>query len=907
MRLDKLTIKSQEALQGAQSIASRMGNQELMPEHLLAALLEDAEGVAVRVLQKLGADVQPIREEVEQVVDRLPKASGSAPMGQVSGGQVYASAGLQSAMQKAQDEASRMEDEYVSVEHLLLGVVHAGGPGADILKAQGVNPDTLLAALSEVRGSQRVTDDNPEDKYQALKKYSRDLTEMARKGKLDPVIGRDEEIRRIVQVLSRRTKNNPVLIGDPGVGKTAIAEGLAQRIVDGDVPESLKRKTVVALDMGALIAGAKFRGEFEDRLKAVIKEIEAAQGQIILFIDELHTLVGAGAAEGSMDASNMLKPALARGELRCVGATTVDEYRKYIEKDPALERRFAPVMVGEPTVEDTISILRGLKERYEVHHGVKIKDEAIMSAAILSSRYITDRFLPDKAIDLIDEAASRLRMEIDSMPVELDELERRIRQLEVEKQALSKENSKDAQTKITDIEREIAELSESRSALRAQWMAEKESIAKISGIKERLETLRHEAQRAEREGRLERAAELKYGTLPELEQQLELESEHLKKKDSTRRLLKEEVGEEDVAHVVSKWTGIPVASMLESEVRKLIHMEERLGRRVVGQDEAVRAVANAVRRARAGIQDPNRPIGSFIFLGPTGVGKTELARALAEFLFDDETAMARIDMGEYQEKHTVSRLIGAPPGYIGYDEGGQLTEAVRRKPYSVILFDEVEKAHPDVFNVMLQLLDDGRLTDGQGRRVDFRNTVVIMTSNIGSMHIQEMLEAGAGSDGGHWGADLESLEERILTDLRAHFKPEFLNRVDEITIFKPLTRELLRKIVDIQLERMQGHLEGQCISLELTGAAKDWIADLGYDPVYGARPLKRAMQNEIMNSLAMKLLEGDFSRGDKVLVDVVDGKAVFSKSGSPEDEPTACEPGENGNTGNKAEQEKAEA
>ncbi len=907
MRFDKFTIKSQEAVQAAQSLAEKIGNQELMPEHLLAALLEDAGGVAVLVLEKLGADAGQIRREAEKTLDRLPKVSGSVSMGQISGGQVYASNSLQQALKVAEEEAGRLGDEYISVEHLLLGVLAAGGPGAELLEKAGIDGTSVFKAMQELRGGQRVDDPNAEDKYQALKKYSRDLTELARQGKLDPVIGRDEEIRRIVQVLSRRTKNNPVLIGDPGVGKTAIAEGLASRIVDGDVPESLKRKTVVALDMGALIAGAKFRGEFEDRLKAVIKEIADAEGQIILFIDELHTLVGAGAAEGAMDASNMLKPALARGELRCVGATTVDEYRKYIEKDPALERRFAPVMVGEPTVEDTISILRGLKERYEVHHGVKIKDEAIMSAAILSNRYITDRFLPDKAIDLIDEAASRLRMEIDSMPVELDELERKIRRLEVEKQALSKEDSSDAKAKSKDIGREIAELGEGRNALKAQWMAEKASIGKISEIKERLETLKHEAQRAEREGSLERAAELKYGTLPELEQELELEGERLKQKDSARRMLKEEVGEEDVAHVVSKWTGIPVASMLEGEVQKLINMEERLTQRVVGQEEAVRAVANAVRRARAGIQDPNRPIGSFMFLGPTGVGKTELARALAEFLFDDESAMVRIDMGEYQEKHTVSRLIGAPPGYIGYEEGGQLTEAVRRKPYTVILFDEVEKAHPEVFNVMLQLLDDGRLTDGKGRHVDFRNTIVIMTSNIGSMHIQEMLEAGAR---GHWGAEEADLEARIMADLREHFKPEFLNRVDEITIFKPLTKELLRSIVDIQLGRMQVHLEGQCIGISLTEAAKDWIAELGYDPVYGARPLKRAIQNEIMNPLAMKLLEGDVSRGDKVVVDVDGDKAIFSRSGSLGGEPDVCEPGDNGNAGAKApdgEEKRAEA
>jgi ATP-dependent Clp protease ATP-binding subunit ClpB len=898
MRFDKFTIKSQEAVQAAQSIAERMGNQELTPEHLLHALLEDSEGVTVMLLEKLGANVASLRAELLSKVEQFPKVSGSSTMEQVSGGQVYTSSALQKALQEAESLATKMGDEYVSGEHLLLGIMSTGSAGATILNSAGVNDETVAAALKEIRGTQKVTDQSPEDKYQALKKYSSDLTALARSGKLDPVIGRDEEIRRIIQVLSRRTKNNPVLIGDPGVGKTAIAEGLAERIVDGDVPESLKRKKVVSLDMGALIAGAKFRGEFEDRLKAVIKEIEDAQGEIILFIDELHTLVGAGAAEGSMDASNMLKPALARGELRCVGATTINEYRKYIEKDPALERRFQPVHIGEPTVEDTISILRGLKERYEIHHGVKIRDEAIRSAAILSNRYITDRFLPDKAIDLIDEAGARLRMEIDSMPVELDELERKIRQLEVEKQALTNEDTSDARSKIDALEREMAELGEKRSALRAQWMAEKESISKISEIKERLETLKHEAERAEREGRLERAAELKYGTLPELEQELIEESERLRQKDSAPRMLKEEVGEEDVAQVVSKWTGVPVASMLESEIQKLIHMEERLGKRVVGQHEAIAAVSNAVRRARAGIQDPNRPIGSFMFLGPTGVGKTELARALAEFLFDDETAMVRIDMGEYQEKHTVSRLIGAPPGYIGYDEGGQLTEAIRRKPYSVILFDEVEKAHPEVFNVMLQLLDDGRLTDGQGRHVDFRNSVVIMTSNIGSMHIQEMLEAGAK---GHWGADQSDLEARIMEELRGFFKPEFLNRIDEVTIFKPLTRELLRGIVDIQLERMKKHLETQCITIELTKKAKDWIAELGYDPVYGARPLKRAIQKEIMNPLAMKLLEGTFNRGESVLVDVEAEVAVFTKVvGSAE-----CKTESNGSQSSQAKSDKS--
>lgn len=861
MRADKFTIKSQEAIQKAQDLAQQKGNQQVDVEHLLHVLLE--EGIALEIIKSLGADEKALIRELEEEIEKMPKVLGPSPVGQL-----YITQELKNVFEAAFKEMERLKDDYVSVEHLLLGIINTKNKAEKILKRSGITDDKILAAMREIRGSQRVTDPAPEDKYQALKRYARDLTELSRKGKLDPVIGRDEEIRRVIQVLSRRTKNNPVIIGEPGVGKTAIAEGLAQRITSGDVPQSLKDKRVVALDMGALVAGAKYRGEFEDRLKAVLKEIEEAQGKVILFIDELHTVVGAGAAEGAIDASNMLKPALARGDLRCVGATTLSEYRKHIERDPALERRFQPVYVQEPNVEDTVSILRGLKERYEVHHGVRIKDSAIVSAAVLSNRYITDRFLPDKAIDLIDEAASRLKMEIDSMPTELDELERKVRQLEIEKQAVMKENDDASRQRLEGIKSEIAKLSEKRDTLKSQWIREKGTIGKVSAIKEELERTKIEAEKAEREGDFNKAAELKYGKLLNLQKELEEENAKFARNDGSIRMLKEEVDEEDVAEIVSKWTGIPVSKMLEGEAEKLLTMEDRLSTRVVGQNEAIRAVSDAVRRARAGIQDPNRPIGSFIFLGPTGVGKTELARALAEFLFDEEDAMVRIDMSEYQERHTVSRLIGAPPGYVGYEEGGQLTESIRRRPYAVILFDEIEKAHPEVFNVLLQLLDDGRLTDGHGRTVDFRNTVVIMTSNIGSQHIQEMLT--------EWTEEVQ-IRKGVMEDLKSFFKPEFLNRVDEIIIFHALNKELLMKIVDIQISRMKRYLKDRQVDLELTDSTKAFLAEIGYDTLYGARPLKRAIQKEILNPLASKLLDGTFKPGDIIVADRDGDSTIFKK------------------------------
>ncbi len=860
MRTDKFTVKSQEAIQKAQDFAQQKGNQQVDVEHLFHVLLE--EGIALEIIQKLGLDTALLRKEVEAEIGKIPKVLGPSPVGQL-----YITQELKNVYEAAFKEAEHLKDDYVSVEHLLLGIIRTKNRSERILKKLGITVDKVLASMREIRGSQRVTDPEPEGKYQALKKYARDLTELAKLGKLDPVIGRDDEIRRIIQVLSRRTKNNPVVIGEPGVGKTAIAEGLAERIMSGDVPQSLKDKRVVALDMGALVAGAKYRGEFEDRLKAVLKEIEEAAGNVILFIDELHTVVGAGAAEGAIDASNMLKPALARGELKCVGATTLNEYRKYIEKDPALERRFQPVYIQEPNVEDTISILRGLKERYEVHHGVRIKDSALVAAAVLSNRYISDRFLPDKAIDLMDESASKLKMEIDSMPVELDELERKLRQYEIEKQAVMKEKDEASGERLKRLEKEITALTEKRDILKSQWVSEKEAISKVSVIKEDLERTKIEAEKAEREGDLNRAAELKYGRLIELRKQLDEENARVEQQGGKSRMLKEEVDEEDIAEIVSKWTGIPVSKMLEGEVEKLLKMEERLAMRVVGQEEAIKSVSDAVRRTRAGIQDPNRPIGSFIFLGPTGVGKTELARALAEFLFDNEDSMIRIDMSEYQERHTVSRLIGAPPGYVGYEEGGQLTEAIRRRPYAVVLFDEIEKAHSEVFNVLLQLLDDGRLTDGHGRTVDFRNTLVIMTSNVGSRHIQEMLTERT---------EEEQISKYVMEDLRKAFNPEFLNRIDEIIIFHSLNKELLIKIVDIQINRMKRYLKDRHVDIVLTDRVKAHLAEIGYDPLYGARPLKRAIQKEILNSLAAKLLEGTFKSGDVVEVDKEGDEITFS-------------------------------
>src|SRR6184192_2524347 len=856
MRLDRFTLRGQEAIQSAIELAERNQNQQVETEHILCAMLEQPEGIVRPLLGKLGANVQVVLNDCEAAVARFPR---------VQGGQQYFSPRLNQIFTAAEKQAEKMQDEYISTEHLLLAIAdEKDGTAGRILRQHGVNREDLSKVIGDMRGGVRITDQNAEANYQALSKYAKDLTDLARQGKLDPVIGRDDEIRRTIQVLSRRTKNNPVLIGEPGVGKTAIVEGLAQRIVSGDVPETLRNKRLVGLDLGAMLAGAKYRGEFEDRLKAVLKEIENAQGQIILFIDELHTLVGAGAAEGAIDASNMLKPALARGDLRCVGATTLNEYKKYIEKDAALERRFQQIYVGEPSVEDTIAILRGLKERYEVHHGVRIKDSAIVAAATLSNRYISDRFLPDKAIDLIDEAASRLRIEIDSLPQEIDQLEREIMQLEIERQALQREEDERSKIRLQEIEQRIADLKETSSGMKAKWQSEKEAIEHMRTAKAELEQLRLQLDQARNAGDLARASEIQYGKIPELERKLEAEQAKLATIQTDGVTLKEEVDEEDVAEVVAKWTGVPVSKMLEGEMQKLLTMEDRLRERVIGQDEALEVVANAVRRARAGLQDPNRPVGSFVFLGPTGVGKTETARALAEFLFDDERAMVRLDMSEYMEKHAVARMIGAPPGYVGYEEGGQLTEAVRRRPYAVILFDEIEKAHPDVFNVLLQILDDGRLTDSKGRTVDFKNTVLIMTSNLGSREIQEVSD------------DEEQVREAVTQVLRDHFKPEFLNRIDDIVIFHRLSRDQITKIIDVQLERLHAMLHDRNISLVLEDSARELLAREGYDPNFGARPLKRAIQTLIQNPLAMKLLRGEVLPGQNIVVSARNGQMEFS-------------------------------